>query len=177
MTVPIYNPNSGPAHGNQPPPNRNWVTTEETKARVPGLRKYVLPVMISAGVGLAFGVILSIPSASSGPEAAPAVPAPTVTVVETLESEVVTQKTPQSCIDALDAAMDIVDVSKEMAYLVGDHFGADSTLFSELAVGDYSGMEAYQAHVEDFSSEVGDLTVRVNSNKLGELDAACRGEA
>ena len=140
-------------------------------------------VGIIALVALFFGV--GIGAAGSSTPSTAATPRPAVTVTATpkaivktktvTKTETVVKKvTPQVCLDALNDADGLTQISGDLASLVQGHLLMDSAIWTGLGNGDMSELAAGPAKVATFNDEVSALVVRVNASTYPANRDACR---
>jgi len=141
--------------------------------------RWVIPTAIGV-VSLFIGVLIGA-SGSSADASGVATPAPAVTVtskpVETVKEvtkEVEVAKVPQACLDALNDADALQQISGEMANEVATHLQADGRLFNQFAEFDFENTQWYLDGQNAFNASIGSLTDRVTSNTYGTNAAACR---
>lgn len=112
----------------QPPPNRDWVTTQYAETPKPHKSGPLLFVIIPAVVGIVAGLLLGhILPQNSEPvptETVTAEPSPAPTVTETVSA------VPQACLDGFEAGDRIRGTAAEIMYSISDHFAADQELFA-----------------------------------------------
>lgn len=139
-------------------------------------KQYIIPA-VTLVVGLVIGTAAGTAEA---PEPAPTVtmtaspePAPTVTV--TAEPEIIEQGLPQDCIDALGAADSLMGVSAELAFLVARHMDEEQKAWTEVADGNWGYLSTYTDQMQDFNSEVSDISARVEAADYPALRDACLG--
>ena len=139
-------------------------------------KQYLIPA-VTLVVGLVIGTAAGATGAPE-PEPAPAVtmtaspePAPTVTV--TAEPEIIEQGLPQDCIDALGAADSLMGVSADFSRLVARHMREEQKAWTEVADGNWGYLPTYTDQMEDFTSEVLDLTAQIEASDYAALKAAC----
>jgi len=119
--------------------------------------RWVIPTLVALvalGAGFALGTLAGRPG--DAPEAV--------------------ERAPQSCLDALDQADDILDVSGQVSDLVIDHMKDDKRLFEQFARFDFTS-DWYLANQNAFASDITDLSDRVAANTYRTHSGACRATA
>ena len=133
----------------------------------------LVALFIGAGIGAA-GATAPTTAATPRPAvtvtAKPVVRTKTVTKTET----VVKKATPPVCLDALNDADALSQVSADMAGVVRGHLQMDAAIWNGLADGDTSELAAGPGKIAVFNGEIRALTDRVTASTYPANRDACR---
>lgn len=145
----------------------------------------ITPAIAGIGAGVA-GLLVgsSIGAVSAEPEQLPAPPPVTVTAtpepaptVTVSAAPVTTTEVPKYCLDALDDAEAIFTLNAEVMDMWSEHFQWDSALFTDMSVGDLSGMDSYIDHLDAQTKRVNEITDELSYNPFNLNKGFCREAA